>query len=292
MRTRLAGRFRPQDTESRDRSVSERFTTNASARRGGMPARPSTDMQKPSSLRPIEACAPHPARPPRPVLPAWSQMPSDTKSPVVQARGTTPMRKLLHNKEHEAARMLQSVFRGRQGRRHVSLRRVAALMNGTNYADSDEEAEVEGAVAKHLRFALKRRSTHRPSLALKATSTEVLESGSSKTDVAATPEVTAERGSPGRGSPGAATPHLGGLRIVPLSAPPKRASTTETATRSVIDAAFLTWNVNGHSISREDARVWAQAAGPADAFFISIQELIDIEAKEGLPDRAVRRGAN
>ena len=85
---------------------------------------------------------------------------------------------------------------------------------------------------------------------------------------------------------------MGGLRIVPLSAPPKRASTTETATRSVIDAAFLTWNVNGHSISREDARVWAQAAGPADAFFISIQELIDIEAKEGLPDRAVRRGAN
>ena len=202
-----------------------------------------------------------------------------------------PMRKQLRNKD-EAARVVQSIFRGRQGRRHVSLRRVAALMSGTNYADSDEEAEVEGAVAKHLRFALKRRATHRPSLALKATSTEVLKSGSSKTDVAATPEVTAGRGSPGRGSPGAATPHLGGLRIVPLSAPPKRASTTETATRSVIDAAFLTWNVNGHSISREDARVWAQAAGPADAFFISIQELIDIEAKEGLPDRAVRRGAN
>ena len=206
------------------------------------------------------------------------------------------MRKQLRNKD-EAARVVQSIFRGRQGRRHVSLRRVAALMSGTNYADSDEEAEVEGAVAKHLRFALKRRQTHRPSLALKATSTEVLKSGSSKTDVAATPEVTAGRGSPGRGSPGrgspgAATPHLGGLRIVPLSAPAKRASTTETATRSVIDAAFLTWNVNGHSISREDARVWAQAAGPADAFFISIQELIDIEAKEGLPDRAVRRGAN
>ena len=35
-----------------------------------------------------------------------------------------------------------------------------------------------------------------------------------------------------------------------------------------------------------------QAAGSADAYFISIQELIDIEAKEGLPDRAVRRGAN
>ena len=79
---------------------------------------------------------------------------------------------------------------------------------------------------------------------------------------------------------------------MPLSAPPKRASTTETATRSVIDAAFLTWNVNGKPISREDARAWAKAAGPADAFFISIQELIDIEAKEGLPDRAVRRGAN
>ena len=123
-----------------------------------------------------------------------------------------------------------------------------------------EEAEVEENIARDLRFALKRRGTHRPSL--KAPSA-VQDPRSSKTDVAA-----AERGSspvggysPGRGSPGA-VPHMGGLRIVPLSAPPKRTSTTETATRRVIDAAFLTWNVNGHAISREDARAWAQAAGP------------------------------
>jgi len=197
--------------------------------------------------------------------------------------------------KNAAACVVQSAFRGRQGRRYVSLRRVAALMSGNTYTDSDEEAEVEGAVAQHLRSALQRRSTHRPSLALKAKASAAgLKFGSSKTDVAATPEVPAELSSPGRGSPGAATPRLGGLRIVPLSAPPERASTTTTepATKRVIDAAFLTWNVNGNAVSREDARAWAMAAGPADAYFVAIQELIDIEAKEGLPDRAVRRRAS
>ena len=197
--------------------------------------------------------------------------------------------------KNAAACVVQSAFRGRQGRRYVSLRRVAALMSGNTYTDSDEEAEVEGAVAQHLRSALQRRSTHRPSLALKAKASAAgLKFGSSKTDVAATPEVPAGLSSPGRGSPGAATPRLGGLRIVPLSAPPERASTTTTepATKRVIDAAFLTWNVNGNAVSREDARAWAMAAGPADAYFVAIQELIDIEAKEGLPDRAVRRRAS
>ena len=67
--------------------------------------------------------------------------------------------------KNAAACVVQSAFRGRQGRRYVSLRRVAALMSGNTYTDSDEEAEVEGAVAQHLRSALQRRSTtytHRP----------------------------------------------------------------------------------------------------------------------------------
>ena len=45
--------------------------------------------------------------------------------------------KIKPRNKDEAARVVQSAFRGRQGRRHVSLRRVAALMSGKTYTDSD-----------------------------------------------------------------------------------------------------------------------------------------------------------
>jgi len=224
----------------------------------------------------------------------------DTKPPVAHSQGATPkVRKFSFSRE-EAARVVQAAFRGRLGRRNMRLRKVAKLMSlavAGKTADSDEEGDVEGVMAQHLRFALRRRSTHKPSLALKAGSAPIFKTGSSEPELAATPEEPAGPSSPARASEGRGSPveplgHLGGLRIVPLSDPSERGSSTETDTRRVIDAAFLTWNVNGHAISREDARAWAATAGPADAYFIAIQELIDIEAKEGLPDRAVRHGAN
>ena len=224
----------------------------------------------------------------------------DTKPPVAHSQGAAPkVRKFSFSRE-EAARVVQAAFRGRLGRRNMRLRKVAKLMSlavAGKTADSDEEGDVEGVMAQHLRFALRRRSTHKPSLALKAGSAPIFKTGSSEPELAATPEEPAGPSSPARASEGRGSPveplgHLGGLRIVPLSDPPERGSSTETDSRRVIDAAFLTWNVNGHAISREDARAWAATAGPADAYFIAIQELIDIEAKEGLPNRAVRRGAN
>ena len=178
--------------------------------------------------------------------------------------------------EQYAARVMQSAFRGRMGRRHVSLRRVAALMSGKTYADSDEEAEVEGEVAQHLRRVLRKNKSRKGSLVAGYELDAVPE-------VSVAPASNSRNSSPGRVEPPRFAKRA--LRVVPLSAPPTAA---EADARRVIDAAFLTWNVNGHAISPEDARAWAAAAGPADAYFISIQELIDIEAKEGLPDREVR----
>ena len=66
---------------------------------------------------------------------------------------------------------------------------------------------------------------------------------------------------------------LGGLNVVPIS--------TEARAGPVLEIAFLTWNINGNALNVEDAAVWAASAGPADAYFVGIQELIDIEAKEG-----------
>lgn len=72
----------------------------------------------------------------------------------------------------------------------------------------------------------------------------------------------------------------GSLTVVPLS--------VEAQAGPALDVAFLTWNINGNPLNAADAKVWATCAGPADAYFVAIQELIDIEAKEGLPDRATR----
>ena len=100
----------------------------------------------------------------------------DTKPPVAHTQaGGTPKKNDRFSSSfsfsrEEAARLVQSAFRGRLGRRHVRLRKVARLMSfgAGRTADSDEEGDVEGVMAQHLRFALRRRSTHKPSLALKA----------------------------------------------------------------------------------------------------------------------------
>ena len=84
----------------------------------------------------------------------------DTKPPVAHSQGATPkVRKFSFSRE-EAARVVQAAFRGRLGRRNMRLRKVAKLMSlavAGKTADSDEEGDVEGVMAQHLRFALRRR---------------------------------------------------------------------------------------------------------------------------------------
>lgn len=48
------------------------------------------------------------------------------------------------------------------------------------------------------------------------------------------------------------------------------------ASQKRLSLAFLTYNINGATLSAEDAVTWAMQAGPADAYFVCLQELIDI----------------
>ena len=56
----------------------------------------------------------------------------------------------------------------------------------------------------------------------------------------------------------------------------------EASRRRALDVGLLTWNINGNPLSAEDAKAWAECAGPADAYFVAIQALASPPASRPL----------
>ena len=67
--------------------------------------------------------------------------------------------------------------------------------------------------------------------------------------------------------------------VVPLSSAASLVTARAADEPRRLELAFLTWNINGTRLTEADALAWATLAGPADAYFVTIQELIDIVDK-------------
>ena len=76
-----------------------------------------------------------------------------------------------------------------------------------------------------------------------------------------------------------ATRRSSGLHVMKLAPSSPATRMFEASRRRALDVGLLTWNINGNPLSAEDAKAWAECAGPADAYFVAIQAL------------ALRRGA-